>query len=378
MILWLYSLLAENELFSFLSTFEYISVRAVAALMVAFVVSVFMGNRVIGWLSILKFGQHIRDDQGDGAISLKEMHAEKVGTPTMGGLLMLGAIAVAAILFGDWSAPVFRLAVGMTLGFAAIGFIDDYRKISAKNSDGLSGKAKLVAQGALAIYLGAAILYLHPDLFTYQYGKTGGADLIALPFFKDLFLHLGILYIPFAMLVLMSTSNGVNLTDGLDGLATGVTISATVCFLFVAYAAGRSDWAEYLIIPHVSGGGELVVLLSALVGACFGFLWFNGYPARVFMGDTGSMMIGGLLGSVALLLKQEFLLLIVGGVFVAETMSVIIQVTSYKWRQKRIFLMSPLHHHYEKKGMPESRIILRFWIVSALLALAGLGSLKIR
>ncbi|HNM45992.1 MAG TPA: phospho-N-acetylmuramoyl-pentapeptide-transferase, partial [Candidatus Sumerlaeota bacterium] len=205
-----------------------------------------------------------------------------------------------------------------------------------------------------------------------------GPQFLLFPFMKALMLPLGILYVAFVIFVLTGTSNAVNLTDGLDGLAAGVTISATLCFAVVAYLAGRPEAARYLIIPSVTGAGELTVLLAALTGACLGFLWFNSHPAQVFMGDTGSMMLGGLLGSVALLIKQEFLLIIVGGVFVAETVSVILQVGSYKLRQKRIFRMAPLHHHFERAGVPESKIITRFWIVSALLALVGLVTLKIR
>lgn len=378
MIPWLAEYLAKNESLSFLRVAEYISVRAAAALVVAFLFSVLFGNRLIARLRALKAGQVIRDDQGADAISLKEMHAGKVGTPTMGGLLMIGAMFVAVVLFADWSEPVLRLALVMALGFAAIGFVDDYRKLVQRNAAGLSARAKIFWQAALAVAFAAVYIGLHGDLTTYSYRQLTGNTFLVVPFFKDIVIPLGILYVPFAVLILVGTSNAVNLTDGLDGLATGVTISATLCFLVVAYLAGRTDMSEYLFIPHVRGAGELTVLLAALIGGCFGFLWFNGYPARIFMGDTGSMMIGGLLGSVALLLKQEVLLLIVGGVFAAEALSVIIQVASYKWRQKRVFLMSPLHHHFERAGVPESHIIVRFWIVSALLALAGLSTLKLR
>lgn len=378
MLAWLAHWLSQNESLSYLRVGEYISVRAAGALITAFLVSVLFGGRLISFLRALKAGQFIRDDRGGDAISLKEMHAGKVGTPTMGGLLMIGAVVAAVLLFGDWSQPVLRLAVAMAIGYGAIGFVDDYRKLVKKNSDGLSARAKLFWQMLLAAGFCAIYMGLHGDMTAYSHKGITGSSFVVLPFFKDFVLNLGMMYIPFAMLILMGTSNAVNLTDGLDGLATGVTISATLCFGVVAYLAGRVDMSSYLIIPHVAGAGELTVLMSALIGSCFGFLWFNGYPAQVFMGDTGSMMIGGLLGSVALLLKQEFLLLLVGGVFVAEALSVIIQVTSYKWRQKRVFLMSPLHHHFERAGVPESHIIVRFWIVSALLALAGLSTLKLR
>lgn len=378
MLPWLAELLTDNENFSFLRMAEYISIRAAGALIVAFLLSVLCGPRVIAFLFKLKVGQYIRDDRGEKAISLKDMHAAKAGTPTMGGVLMLGALLASAILFGDWREPVFRLALAMALGFAAIGFVDDYRKVVGKNSKGLSGKAKIFWQMLLGGVFGLLTITLHAHTTNYAHLDLQGTAYVALPFFKNAVLPLGILYVLFSMFVLTGTSNAVNLTDGLDGLATGVTISAALCFAVVAYLVGRVDLAGYLIVPHVQGAGELTVLLAGLIGVCFGFLWFNSHPAMVFMGDVGSMLIGGLLGAVALLLKQEFLLLIVGGVFVAEALSVIIQVTVFKWKQRRVFLMSPLHHHFERLKIPEGRIIVRFWIVSALLALAGLSTLKLR
>jgi len=372
------ALIAKGGAPGWVRVFDYITVRAACALIAAFLISILLGDRTIAWLRRLKLGQQVRDDRGEGAISLKDMHAQKVGTPTMGGILMLGSLLGASLLFGNWQQPVMALALAMAVGFAAIGFVDDYRKVTKQNADGLSARGKLFAQGLLGVAFALMYAGLFGDGTSYAHADVRGAGFVTFPFVKDWWIVLGILYIPFAVLVLTGTSNAVNLTDGLDGLATGVTITATLCFAVVAYLAGRADMSAYLIIPHVRGAGELAVLLAALVGSCFGFLWFNGYPARVFMGDTGSMMIGGLLGSVALLIKQEFLLLIVGGVFVMEAASVIIQVASYKWRQKRVFLMSPLHHHFERAGVPESHIIVRFWIVSALLALAGLGTLKLR
>lgn len=361
-----------------LGVFEYTSVRAASALVLAFLLSVMLGDRLIAWLRVLKFGQPIRISTGENAISLDTMHAQKKGTPTMGGLLMLGTMLAAVVLFGDWTQPVLGLAVAMAVGFAAIGFVDDWRKVVQKNSKGLSARGKIVGQVGLGIVFSLLFVYAYGDIVHYRHAGESGADLVVMPFFKDAAFAIGALYIPFAVLVLTGTSNAVNLTDGLDGLATGVTITAALCFGLVAYLAGHAELSSYLLIPSVRGGGELAVLLAALIGACFGFLWFNGYPAQVFMGDTGSMMIGGLLGAVALLLKQEFLLLIVGGIFVAEALSVILQVTSFKLWHRRIFLMSPLHHHFERAGVAESHIIVRFWIVSALLALAGLSTLKLR
>lgn len=370
--------LGPDSPLSFLRLFDYTSVRAAAALILAFLLSVAFGERLIGWLRVLKFGQPIRISTGENAISLDTMHAQKKGTPTMGGLLMIGSMLIATLLFGDWSQPVLGLAVAMALGFAAIGFVDDWRKVVQKNSKGLSARGKLIGQIGLATVFAMLFVYVFTDTVTYRHAGLVGSDLIVLPFVKDAAFAIGLLYIPFAIIVLTGTSNAVNLTDGLDGLATGVTITAALCFGLVAYLAGHAELSSYLLIPSVRGGGELAVLMAALIGSAFGFLWFNGYPAQVFMGDTGSMMIGGLLGAVALLLKQEFLLLIVGGIFVAEALSVILQVASFKLWQRRIFLMSPLHHHFERAGVPESHIIVRFWIVSALLALAGLSTLKFR
>lgn len=378
MVPWLARILSENAAFSFLRVGEYITVRAACALVVAFLISITFGDRTINWLRRLKIGQQVRDSKGENAISLLDMHASKVGVPTMGGILMIGSILGAVILLGDWSRPVLGLALAMALGFAAIGFVDDYRKMVHKNSDGLSARKKLLAQASLAAIFAILYLTVYKGLLTYQHAGLSGGDVIVFPFVKDWAFSLGIWYIPFAILVLAGTSNAVNLTDGLDGLATGVTISATLCFCLVAYMAGRADASAYLIIPHVRGGGELAVLMAAVIGSCFGFLWFNSPPARVFMGDTGSMMLGGVLGAVALLLKQEFLLLIVGGVFVLEALSVIIQVSVYRWKKRRVFLMTPIHHHFERAGIPESQIIVRFWIVSALFALAGLSTLKLR
>ncbi|MCC6546519.1 phospho-N-acetylmuramoyl-pentapeptide-transferase [Candidatus Sumerlaeota bacterium] len=380
----LLSQLAEENGLPFFRVFGYITVRAGLALAVSFLFCIFMGPRLIEYLKKLQAIQYIRNSEGKDAISLAEMHAHKKSVPTMGGLLMLGGIVLAALLLGDWSQPVLWLAMMGTIGYCAIGYADDYLKVVKKNSAGLSAKAKLVAQILLGGVFAGLYVYVFPHLVHYQYMENGvsasitGPQFLLFPFLKTMLLPLGILYAAFVILVLTSTSNAVNLTDGLDGLAAGVTISATLCFAIVAYLAGRTDAASYLIIPNVAGAGELTVLLASLTGACLGFLWFNSHPAQVFMGDTGSMMLGGLLGSVALLIKQEFLLLIVGGVFVAETLSVILQVGSYKLRQKRIFRMAPLHHHFERAGVPESKIITRFWIVSALLAFAGLVTLKIR
>lgn len=356
----------------------YITVRASGALIVAFVLSLLFGNRTINFLKRLKVGQYVRDDQGDDAISLKEMHLEKVGTPTMGGVLMILSWLVAIVLFGNWSEPVLWLAALTTLGFAMVGYVDDYRKVVQKKSEGLSVKEKLFVQSVLCIFFALFCILILNNSVTYSLKESMKFTDVAFPFFKSAILPLGFLFIVYVLIVLNGTTNAVNLTDGLDGLASGVAISVALAFCIIAYLVGRTDATEYLLIPFVQGAGELSVLLAALIGSCFGFLWFNCYPAKMFMGDTGSMFIGGAIGTVALLTKQEILILIIGGVFVAEAVSVLLQVGSYKLRKKRIFLMAPLHHHFERLGINESQIIVRFWMVSALLALAGISTLKLR
>lgn len=381
MLTFISSMLPEGSPLSFLRVLDYITVRAGLALAFSFIFCLALGPALIRYLRRLKAIQYIRKSEGDGVVLLNDSHFQKAGTPSMGGLLMLGALVGSVVMFTDFTKPVVILSTFAMLGFCMVGFRDDYLKITGKNNKGMSARAKLVGQFVVALIFAAAYTWQYPGIVSYTPAgemAVTGPDFLLFPFFKHLFINLGIFYIPFAVLVLTATSNAVNLTDGLDGLAAGVTISATICFAVVAYLAGRVEDSRYLIIPHVTGAGELTVLLCALIGACFGFLWFNSHPAEMFMGDTGSMMLGGLLGSVALLIKQEFLLIVVGGVFVAEAASVILQVGSYKLRQKRIFRMTPLHHHFEKCGIPESKIIARFWIVSALLALAGLMSLKIR
>ncbi len=384
MLEWLAGLAPDHGTWSFLRVFEFISVRAGLALGFSFLFCILFGPATIRFLRRLQAIQYIRISRGDDAISLDEMHGHKGGTPSMGGALMMAAVAASVLVFNELDQPVVWMALLTTLGFCALGFADDYLKVVKRNGHGLSSRAKLAGQVALGLAFAIVYTYVFPQLTSYETVAAGGfvsvsgPDFLLVPFFKDVLVHLGLFYIPFAIVVLAATSNAVNLTDGLDGLAAGVTISATLCFALVAYLAGRTGDSSYLIIPHVRGAGELTVILAALTGACLGFLWFNSHPAEMFMGDTGSMMLGGLLGTVALLIKQEFLLLVVGGVFVIEALSVILQVGSYKLRRKRVFLMAPLHHHFERAGIPESKIITRFWIVSALLALVGLVTLKIR
>lgn len=357
---------------------EYLSVRAAGALIFSFILSLWFGNWTIGFLQRLKVGQFIRDSKGDGAISLMEMHQKKAGTPTMGGLMIAWTFALSLLLFGDWSEPVLILAFVTTIGFGLIGFVDDYRKVVRKQSEGLTTKEKLAAQTVLALVFAFFCTSVFDGIATYPQVENFRFTDLALPFMKNLVIPMGFFYIVYSYFVLTGTANAVNLTDGLDGLASGVAITSALAFALIAYLVGRVDTSAYLLIPYVQGVGELCVLLAALIGSCFGFLWFNCYPAKMFMGDTGSMLIGGALGSVALLTKQELLLLIIGGVFVAEAGSVMLQVASFKLRKTRIFLMSPLHHHFERLGWPESQIIVRFWMISALLALAGLSTLKLR
>lgn len=365
---------------SFLKVLSYITVRAACALLFSFVASVLCGKKLIDGLCSLQAIQPIRESTGDGAISLSDMHHGKKKTPTMGGLLMIGTVLASVLLFADLKTPVLWLAVFSTVGYAAIGFLDDYIKVVKKHHGGLSFWQKIISQVLVGGIFASVLMWVFPHAITYTSNGTEmvGPQFLLLPFLKNAVLPLGVAYILFAILMLTFTSNAVNLTDGLDGLAAGVTISSTVCFALVCYVAGRTDSSVYLIIPHVQGAGELTVLLAALCGSCMGFLWWNSHPAQVFMGDTGSMMLGGLLGGVALLVKQEILLLLVGGVFVAEAMSVILQVSSYKLRKKRIFLMAPLHHHFERAGVPESKITMRFWLVSAVLSLVGIATLKFR
>jgi phospho-N-acetylmuramoyl-pentapeptide-transferase len=355
----------------------YITVRCTVALVLAFLIAVVCGRPVIRLLARLRAGQFVRRAYSEDAISLFDMHAGKEGTPTMGGALILLSTLIPVLLVCDWRVPLVALAVAMAVGYAALGFWDDYLKVVCRSSKGLSPRRKLAGQACLGLAFG--VLYAFGN-YGVRYGvmEGWGSDGIALPFFKNAAVSLGWGYMIFAAVVLVGTSNAVNLTDGLDGLAIGVSISVAVCLGAVAYFVGRVDMAAYLIVPYVPGAGELAIIMSALVGAGMGFLWFNAPPASVFMGDTGSMMLGGLLGATALLIKQEFLLAIVGGIFVIEALSVIVQVGSYKLFHRRVFRMSPLHHHFEKCGWAESKIITRFWIVSILFALLGLSALKIR
>ncbi len=343
------------------NVFQYITFRAAYAAVTSLLICFIFGPAIIRWLTRLKAGEEIRSDG-------PATHQAKSGTPTMGGVMIILAIVVSALLWMDIRNIYTWMAVLATLGFGLLGFTDDFLKVVKKNSDGLRAKVKLLGQIAIGTAI-AIILYTNRlETTTYLY----------IPFFKEPVLDLGVFYIPFAVLLLVATSNAVNLTDGLDGLATGLVLMVALAFAMLSYLAGRVDFAEYLQIPYIPGGGELSILSLALVGACVGFLWFNAHPAEVMMGDTGSLALGGILGVISLMIKKEVLLAVAGGVFVIEAASVIIQVVHYKMTKRRVFLMAPLHHHFELKGWAESKVVLRFWILGGLFAILTLSTLKIR
>ena len=358
-----------NDLFKALNVFSYITFRAICAGVTAFLISLLFGNLVIRKLISLKFGQPIRT--AAEVHKLFELHGAKKGTPTMGGILLIGSIVISTLLWAKPENPFVWLVLFSTLFLGAIGLYDDWLKVSKKNSDGISSRLKFVLQCALAGIFTLFFL-LNPQL-------SATAQQLYIPFLKDpLDLGMGAFTFIFYLLVIVGTSNAVNLTDGLDGLATGCTATVAATYAVLAYVAGNFKAATYLQVPFVQFSGELTVLCLALLGACLGFLWWNAYPARVFMGDTGSLAIGGMLGSVAICCKQELLLVIVGGVFVIEAMSVILQVASFKTTGRRIFKMSPIHHHFELSGWKENTVIVRFWILSVFFALLGLATLKLR
>jgi len=346
--------------YSVLYVFRYITFRTIYATITALLISFILGPWLIDTLQRMQIGQAIRKVG-------PESHFVKEGTPTMGGSLILLAIMGPTLLWADLTNLYIWVCLLVTAGYGAIGFVDDYLKVVKKNSDGISARQKMFWQ--LLIALVASVLL---------YNSAGFDTRLSLPFFKNLQPDLGIFYIPFAMLVMVGASNAVNLTDGLDGLAIGPMIIAAATFLLLAYVAGNAKLSAYLQISGVQGAGELAILCGAMVGAGLGFLWFNSYPAQVFMGDVGSLSLGGALGVIAVITKNEFVLVLVGGIFVAEALSVIVQVTSFRLWGKRVFRMAPVHHHFELKGWPEPKIIVRFWIISIILALIGLSTLKLR
>lgn len=357
---------------------KYISIRAALALILSFLSGVFFGPPLIRKLRKLKIGQQILLITSSDGVNLPDKHMDKKGIPTMGGIIIAIAFLLPVLFLCNLTNPLILMLLAVSIGFGLLGYRDDYLKIKEKNSAGISPRMKILCQLILGLIVGI-FMKVKGDAIVYSYTSQTGGTHISFPFIKGWYPDLGWFYILYAMFVITATSNAVNLTDGLDGLAIGTLIIVAASYGIVAYLAGRPDFSRYLIIPFVPGGGEVAIFLAALVGASISFLWFNANPAQVFMGDTGSLLLGGLIGTIVLFLKQEMLLVIIGGIFVLEALSVIIQVGSYKWRnKKRVFLMSPIHHHYEKKGIAEPKIIARFWIVAALLALAGLTTLKLR
>ena len=344
--------------------FRYLTFRTGGALMTALVIAFLFGERMIAWLKSLQGeGQPIRDDGPQGHIIAKK------GTPTMGGLLILIAFGASSLLWVPYSSAYLWPVLLLALFFGTIGFVDDYKKLRNRSSRGMPGRVKFGLQvlGAFA----AALVFVETAPDTLRYG-------LAIPSLKDVVIHLGLFYVPFAIFVMVGASNAVNLTDGLDGLAIVPVIITALSFALIAYLAGNINFADYLQIHYVPGTGELAVVCGALVGAGLGFLWFNAPPARVFMGDTGSLALGGALGAISVATRHELVLAVIGGLFVLETVSVIVQVVSFKLTGRRVFAMAPLHHHFEQKGWAEPTIVIRFWIISVILALIGLATLKLR
>lgn len=360
MLLYLANWLSQYD--SFFQVFHYLTLRAILSILTALMIALFVGPPMIRRLTVHKVGQTIRELG-------PESHFSKAGTPTMGGALILVAVAFSVLMWGDLSSRYIWVLIGITLSFGTIGFWDDYKKISLGNSAGLSAKAKFLWQTAFA-FISA--------VFLYHTAQTPPETQYIVPFFKEIILDLGTGYIVITTLTIVGFSNAVNLTDGLDGLAILPVVMVGGALGIFAYLTGHINFAKYLSIPYIPGTGELVVFCGALVGAGLGFLWFNAYPAQVFMGDVGALALGAAIGLIAVLVRQEIVLMIMGGVFVMETVSVIMQVISYKLTGKRIFRMAPIHHHYELKGWPEPRIIVRFWIITVILVLIGLATLKIR
>jgi phospho-N-acetylmuramoyl-pentapeptide-transferase len=360
MLLWLTDWLSQFE--SGFSVFRYLTLRAILGVLTALLISFIVGPAMIRRLRAYKIGQTVRDDG-------PQTHLSKAGTPTMGGALMLVAVGVSTLLWADLANRYVWLVLLVTLAFGAIGLVDDYKKLVLKNPRGLAARWKYLWQSVAGL---AAAVYL------YLIASTPAETALLIPYLKELSIQLGPWFILLTYFVIVGSSNAVNLTDGLDGLAVMPTVLVCGALGVFVYAAGHQDFANYLKIPYVAGVGEVVIFCGALVGAGLGFLWFNTYPAQVFMGDVGALALGAALGVIAVVARQELVLLIMGGVFVAETLSVMLQVASFKLTGRRIFRMAPLHHHFELKGWPEPRVIVRFWIMAVILVLVGLASLKIR
>lgn len=360
MLYWLSSFSEGGDIFNL---FRYITFRAGAAFFTALFFGFIFGAPMINYLRrVQKKGQPIRDDGPEG-------HLSKAGTPTMGGILILSALVVSTLLWARLDNGYVWIVLLVTTGFALIGFADDYAKVSKQNTKGVSSRIRMGLGLLIALIAAFSASALHPQALTNQ---------LALPVFKDVLINMGWFFVPFAMIVIVGAANAVNLTDGLDGLAIMPVMIAAGTLGVIAYTVGRVDFTEYLGVHHVPGTGEILVFVSALIGGGLGFLWYNAPPAAVFMGDTGSLALGGALGAIAVVTKHEIVLAIVGGLFVVEALSVIIQVLYFKRTGRRVFLMAPIHHHFEKKGWGEAQIVIRFWIIALILALIGLATLKLR
>ncbi|KIC20842.1 MULTISPECIES: phospho-N-acetylmuramoyl-pentapeptide-transferase [unclassified Leisingera] len=360
MLYWLTALSDGGDVFNL---FRYITFRAGGAFMTALIFGFLFGKPLINVLRKRQGkGQPIRDDGPEG-------HFSKAGTPTMGGLLVVGALLTATLMWARWDNPFVWLVLFVTLAYGLIGFADDYAKVSKQNTAGVPGKVRLALGIMIAVIAAVWAAAYHPAPLQNH---------LALPVFKDTLINLGIFYVPFSICVIVGAANAVNLTDGLDGLAIMPVMIAAGTLGVIAYAVGRVDFTEYLDVHYVPGTGEILIFCAALFGAGLGFLWYNAPPAAVFMGDTGSLALGGALGAIAIATKHELVLAIVGGLFVVEALSVIIQVLYFKRTGRRVFLMAPIHHHYEKKGWAEPQIVIRFWIISLILAMIGLATLKVR
>ncbi|GAB4483068.1 MAG: phospho-N-acetylmuramoyl-pentapeptide-transferase [Thermodesulfovibrionales bacterium] len=351
-----------HDFFSPFNVFRYITFRTALAVFTAMLVSLLIGPRLIAWLKKISFTQQIRDDG-------PQTHLKKTGTPTMGGIMIIVSVAVALLLWGDLGNLYLWIMITALLGYGAIGLLDDYLKVIKKNPKGLRACYKFGAQIGLALVIGVILLKNPNDPFK---------SMLSVPFFKKWLFELGWFYLPFSILVIVGSSNAVNLTDGIDGLAIGLVAVASIANMILVYISGNAKLAQYLQVLYLQGTGELTVFCGGLLGAALGFLWFNSYPADVFMGDVGSLSLGGALGTLAVITKNEIVLAIVGGIFVIETVSVAAQVASFRLTGKRIFKMAPIHHHFELLGWHESKVIVRFWIVGIMLALLSLATLKLR
>ena len=351
------------DTFGFLNVFKYLTFRTGLSVFTSLMIVLIIGGPFINFFSSQKIYNPIRDDGPE------EHVIKKIGTPTMGGIIILLGLLISVICWGDLTNINIQFCLFIAISFGLLGAYDDYKKIKQSNSSGISPKLKIILQIILAL-IGISI-------FVYIVNYDDITNLY-FPFFKNLIINLGWFFIPFSIFVIVGSSNAVNLTDGLDGLATVPVILVAACFAFISYVTGNIVFSDYLQIPYIEGTGEISIFCGAIIGSCLGFLWFNAPPAKIFMGDTGSLSLGGSLGAVGIITKHEIVLAIIGGLFVLEAISVMVQVISYKLTGKRIFKMAPIHHHFEKKGWPESTVVIRFWIISIILAMIGLATLKLR